>query len=138
MTPWHVRETFDVLVIAKQLGALLFGVAAYYVAAGLVAQTFGMPKFESGPEASLINTIVLSLLMGFRNRAAYQRWWDARGLWGQLVNDSRNLAAKCAAFVPPEALTHSHVAEILVNFADALRRHLRGEELHLRNLPGFE
>uniref|UniRef100_UPI003567EA1E bestrophin family ion channel n=1 Tax=Psychrobacter sp. TaxID=56811 RepID=UPI003567EA1E len=29
--------------------------------------------------------IALSLFLGFRNNASYQRWWEARGLWGQLV-----------------------------------------------------
>ena len=76
--------------------------------------------------------------MSFRNRAAYERWWEARGLWGQLTNDSRNLAAKCAAFVPADVLARSRVAEILVNFPEALKRHLRNESFRLRDLPGFE
>jgi putative membrane protein len=76
--------------------------------------------------------------MGFRNRAAYDRWWEARGLWGQLTNDSRNLASKLAAFAPAEVLAPSRVAELLVGFAEALKRHLRGEAPRLRDLPEFE
>jgi ion channel-forming bestrophin family protein len=76
--------------------------------------------------------------MGFRNRVAYDRWWEARGLWGQLTNDSRNLAGKLAAFVPAEVVARSRAAEILVGFAEALKRHLRDGALRLRDLPGFE
>jgi putative membrane protein len=108
------------------------------VAAGLIIQTFELRGIERVQAGSLITTIILSLLMSFRNRAAYQRWWEARGLWGQLTNDSRNLAAKCAAFVPAEVLARSHVAEILVSFPEALKRHLRNEAFRLRDLPGFE
>jgi putative membrane protein len=126
------------MVVGKRLSALLAAVTAYYIAAGLIARSLEIGAMELGAATGLINTILLGLLMGFRNRVAYQRWWDARSLWGQLVNDSRNLAAKCAAFVPADVLANSRVADILVNFADALRRHLRGEPLRLRDLPDFE
>lgn len=32
--------------------------------------------------------VVLSLFLGFRNNAAYGRWWEARKLWGG--NDCRS------------------------------------------------
>jgi putative membrane protein len=138
MTRWPAREAFDVLIVGKRLGVLLLAVAAYYVAAGLVVQSFQLRVLGQGGVGSLANSVILSLLMGFRNRAAYQRWWEARGLWGQLTNDIRNLAAKCAAFVPADVLARSGVAAILVNFPEALKRHLRGESFRLRDLPGFE
>ena len=34
--------------------------------------------------------------LGFRNNAAYDRWWEARKLWGQLVADCRALARETA------------------------------------------
>lgn len=138
MSPWPVRETFDVWVVGKRLSLLLLAVTIYYVAVGLITQTLDIGPFEHSDMAGLINTVLLGLLMSFRNRVAYQRWWDARGLWGQLVNDSRNLAAKCAAFVPADAVSQSRVADILINFADALRHHLRSEPQRLQDLPGFE
>ena len=117
---------------------LLVAVAAYYTAAGLIVQSLDLKVFERGSPATLVNTLILSMLMGFRNRVAYARWWEARGLWGQLTNDSRNLAAKCAAYLPADVLARSRVGEVLVNFAEALKRHLRGEPVRLRDLPGFE
>ena len=38
--------------------------------------------------------LVLSLLLVFRTNTAYDRWWEGRRLWGQLVNSSRSLAIK--------------------------------------------
>src|SRR5689334_12399044 len=35
---------------------------------------------------------VISLLLGFRSNQAYDRWWEARSIWGAIVNDSRTLA----------------------------------------------
>jgi putative membrane protein len=138
MTRWRARETFDVLVVGRRLGYVLLGVAAYCTGAGFAAQWLSVRAVDVGSAASLVNTIILSLLMGFRNRAAYDRWWSARGLWGQLTNDSRNLAAKCAAFVPADGLARSPVAVILIAFPEALKRRLRDEPTRLRDLPGFE
>jgi len=132
--PW---DTFDVLAVGKRLAALLLLVAVYYVAAGWTALSLGLGVDEWGGVGSAVNTLILSLLMGFRNGAAYQRWWEGRGLWGQLVNDSRNLAAKCAAFLPADVLARSRVADVLTSFPEALKRHLRTEPLRLRDLPGF-
>jgi putative membrane protein len=138
MIPWPARETFDVLSVGRRLGFALLGVTVYCVAAGLAALWFEIGVMEFGAQASLINTVILSLLMGFRNSAAYQRWWEARGLWGKLTNDSRNLAAKCAAFVSADVLARSRVGLLLVSFAEALKRQLRDESPRLRDLPGFE
>ncbi|WP_144145064.1 bestrophin family protein [Paraburkholderia sp. BCC1884] len=35
--------------------------------------------------------IALAVFLGFRNNASYDRWWEARKLWGQLLNGSRSL-----------------------------------------------
>jgi putative membrane protein len=138
MTSWRPRDTFDVLVVGKRLGALMLVATVYCVSAGVVIKALEIKVLDWGSAASLVNTFILSLLMSFRNQAAYQRWWEARGLWGQLTNDSRNLAAKFAAFVPPDVLARARAAELLTGFAEALKRHLRDEPLHLRDLPGFE
>ncbi|CDZ76380.1 putative membrane protein [Legionella massiliensis] len=36
--------------------------------------------------------LVLGLVLVFRVNAGYDRWWEARKLWGNVVNQSRNLA----------------------------------------------
>ncbi|NOK16886.1 bestrophin family protein [Corallococcus carmarthensis] len=42
----------------------------------------------------------LGVLLGFRNNSAYERWWEARTLWGGLVNASRTLARQVLTFLP--------------------------------------
>ena len=39
-----------------------------------------LPSYGAAPFTLL--GIALSLFLGFRNNASYQRWWEARGLWG--------------------------------------------------------
>ena len=43
--------------------------------------------------------VALSLFLGFRNNAAYDRWWEARKLWGGLLADMRSLAREVEVFL---------------------------------------
>ncbi len=46
----------------------------------------------------------LGILLGFRTNSAYARWWEARQLWGGLVNSSRSIARQAVSFtrdLPP-------------------------------------
>lgn len=43
----------------------------------------------------------LSIFLGFRNNAVYERYWEARILWGRLVNASRTLVRQLTQFTPP-------------------------------------
>ena len=56
-----------------------------------------LPHIDWGAESTVLNGLVLGFLLSFRNNHAYDRWWEARKLWGQLVNDSRNLCLKVRA-----------------------------------------
>jgi putative membrane protein len=47
----------------------------------------------------MIMGIVISLLLAFRSNQAYDRWWEARTIWGAIVNDSRTLARQVNTFV---------------------------------------
>src|SRR5262249_46755049 len=134
----HWPFTFAFLAVGRRLAVLLVAVTLYCIAAGEIIRWWGIGAVDWGNAASLINTVILSLLMSFRNRVAYDRWWEARGLWGQLTNDSRNLAGKLAAFLPAQVLARSRVAALLACFPEALKRHLRGESPRLRDLPGLE
>lgn len=70
---------------------------------------------------------VISLLLVFRTNTAYDRWWEGRRLWGDLVNNSRNLMLKITAFLPEEEKEKKQLFRTLItNFAFALKEHLRG------------
>ncbi len=86
----------------------------------------------------LIATVV-GIFIVFRFNEAYQRWWEARILWGGLVNESRSFAREVVTLLGPERvpkltseddaakvqteLVHRHLA-----FCNALRLSLRGQD----------
>lgn len=40
----------------------------------------------------------LAIFLGFRNNSAYDRWWEARKVWGSIVNTSRTLCSHVLTF----------------------------------------
>ena len=46
---------------------------------------------------TILGTII-SLLLAFKSNQAYDRWWEARIVWGAIVNDSRTLIRQIIAF----------------------------------------
>jgi putative membrane protein len=69
--------------------------------------------------------VALSLFLGFRNNAAYDRWWEARKLWGQLVADTRALAREAGLFIEDEARRES-IQRLTLAFIHHHRAQLRG------------
>lgn len=48
---------------------------------------------------ALLGTAV-SLLLAFRTSQSYERWWEARTVWGAIVNDSRTFVRLIIQFIP--------------------------------------
>lgn len=45
--------------------------------------------------------VIMGLILVFRVNAGYDRWWEARKLWGTVVNCSRNLAIIVTSYIDP-------------------------------------
>lgn len=41
----------------------------------------------------------LAIFLGFRNNSAYDRWWEARKVWGAIVNVSRNFGTQVVSYI---------------------------------------
>lgn len=71
--------------------------------------------------------IVLSILLGFRNNAAYDRWWEARKQWGQMVNEIRSLARASGALLGDAAPVRRDLLMRVLAHSVALKGQLRNE-----------
>lgn len=101
-----------------------------------VARWFDM-NAGGAPPAVLFAALGLSLsvLLVLRTNSAYDRWWEARKLWGKLVNVSRNLVVKARVFAHPDSSELEAFATQVINFAPILRDHLRGGDPKLPPMP---
>ncbi len=79
-----------------------------------------------GPSFLSILGIILGLLLVFRTNTAYDRWWEGRKLWGQLVNVSRALAHALDANLDAADTTRRREYTRLIGaFPALLAAHLR-------------
>lgn len=73
--------------------------------------------------------LTLAIFLGFRNNVAYQRFWEARTLWGELLIVTRNLARQTRSLLPDlDADGRRQLCKPLIAFGYTLRDQLRGTE----------
>jgi putative membrane protein len=129
--PPYVRSTLVRVIVYSLLMAL-------YAATSVLKEESSWKDFADLPTSlSAALSVIVSVLLVFRTNSAYAKWWEARTLWGALINASRNLAIKVRHFVPISRTEKERLAQHLAVFAYTLKDHLR----HINDLkqwPGFE
>ena len=79
---------------------------------------------EVGPHE--VAGALLGLLLVMRTSAGYDRWWDARKLWGGIITESRNLVLTALAHGPSEGSWRESIVHWTIAFAYATKARLRG------------
>jgi ion channel-forming bestrophin family protein len=84
--------------------------------------------------AGVIPNIVLGLMLVFRTNTAYERFWEGRKLWGNLINAVRNLARNILVSIrekdPQDQADKMATLHLIVAFAVATKLHLRHEPIN--------
>ncbi|MFY0562533.1 bestrophin family protein [Archangium lansingense] len=110
---------------------LLFGL--YGLLVGLVHEVLDWRALGSGPVQ--FTAAFLALLLVLRTNGGYERWWEARKLWGGIVNQSRNLAIAGLAYGPRDTEWRERFVRWTAAFSHVARRSLRGERELSELLP---
>lgn len=90
------------------LGKIRFEIAIvsiYAISFGLFHQHLNLNHITIPLSVPAIIGTVISLLLAFRSNQAYDRWWEARIIWGAVVNDSRTLVRQMSTFVNDPGFT---------------------------------
>ena len=122
---WNIRfETLITLLVA----------VAIYVLHQLKIIDIALPFSIAGILGS-----ALAIFIAFRNQSSYARWWEARTIWGGIINNSRIFARQIIANVD-NAVTIGKVSQTdadtykkemidrQIAFAHSLRLHLRKQD----------
>ena len=80
----------------------------------------------------LIPSLVLGLLLVFRTNTAYERYWEGRKAWGNIVNAIRNLARQILVTIEDHQPDSEKIEALylLPAFAIACKLHLRHEPIN--------
>lgn len=85
---------FRILKITWKIDLLMIGFC------GLVylLDTYWLLSFKLPIAFPALMGTAIAFFIGFNNNQAYNRWWEARMIWGGIVNDSRSLARNLVAY----------------------------------------
>ncbi|MBP1850283.1 bestrophin family protein [Rhizobium halophytocola] len=84
-----------------------------------------IPSLINAPFALL--GLALSIFLGFRNNACYDRWWEARKIWGLQVIAVRNFARQTLLLADNEinSAARRDMLELTIAFSHMMVSHLR-------------
>ena len=119
----HGSVTPYVLPRVLIAGALALGICV--LARGARAWLGIDLTLEVGPHE--LAGAVLGVLLVIRTNAGYDRWWEARKLWGGIVNQSRSLAIGALAYGPDDREWRERMVRWTAAFPHAARASLRGQ-----------
>ena len=109
-------------------------VTVYAVLIAIMYNSFHFTRISIPIAVPTILGTVISLLLAFKSNQAYDRWWEARTLWGAIVNDTRSLTRQLLTFVDTpyaegeQKAFCERVAKRQVAWCHSLSRHLRKED----------
>lgn len=69
--------------------------------------------------------IAIAIFLGFRNSAGYNRFVEARNLWGTVLIAQRTLVRQLKNILPMESVSHQRLVSYLVAFSWSLKHQLR-------------
>lgn len=69
--------------------------------------------------------VALAVFLGFRNNASYERYWEARKIWGALLNDGRSFARQVHTLLRCSEKEKRRLVLLAAAFVHALRHQLR-------------
>ncbi|MEN9355170.1 MAG: hypothetical protein RL318_2495 [Fibrobacterota bacterium] len=113
-------------VVPVILPQLLFATAIATVVTVLHGQIFQWKIPLNVLSFSLIG-LTMAIFLGFRNNTSYARYWEARTLWGAILNGTRSLLRQGLTHVDTPDHSRS-LGLILMAFVHALRHQLRGSD----------
>jgi putative membrane protein len=87
--------------------------------------------------------VALTIFLAFRNNASYERFWESRRMWGQIITSARALTSQVICYAPSDRAVFDRLAFVrrLIAFSYALNHQLRKSDASAdlrRYLPASE
>ena len=117
-----IRGSIVVQVAPKVLTITLLSCLVVWL-----TQTHVIPTLNAGAAPFSVMAIALSVFLGFRNNTSYDRWWEARKQWGELIVQARAFSRESLAVLADSARAERLIRRS-IGFAHALSARLREQD----------
>lgn len=127
-----VPKSPQILRMMQYIGRPLLLMALYDLLVVVAYKVLGWGWIASPHIPLALYGSAIGVILSFRNNSCYARWWDARTLWGAIVNNSRSLARQVLTGMRARPGEEAELAELQraivirqIAFVHTLRQHLR-------------
>ncbi len=93
-----LNQRISILYFLKAIKSDIAIIIAFSIIIGAFDQYGFLEDISIPIGVTAIFGTAVALLLAFRTNQAYDRWWEARIIWGAIVNDSRTLVRQSISF----------------------------------------
>lgn len=122
-----VADSTNFVRFVRSYWKYLVAVVVVLIAVEIANDYVSFDRRALSPTSIGLVVTALSIFLVFRVGEAYSRWWEARGHWGYIVNDSRSFARQITNLVSDES-AHTRLVYRQLAWINGLRHALRGED----------
>ncbi|MDO6433707.1 bestrophin family ion channel [Flavitalea sp. BT771] len=129
-----LKKNIPIKYIMGKIRTELILLSLYAMGVAILYKVFQFTNLTIPLSVPMIMGTVISLLLAFRSNQAYDRWWEARTIWGSIVNDSRSLARQINWFTHTAGqdeqahFIRSRFIKRQIAWCYSLSRSLRGQD----------
>lgn len=95
-----LNKKISVWYFIREIKSQILFIGIFAVAIGLLDMLPWFQKISLPLNIPALLGTAVSLLLAFRTSQSYERWWEARTVWGAIVNDSRTFVRLIIQFIP--------------------------------------
>ncbi|MBP2618397.1 bestrophin family protein [Chryseobacterium jejuense] len=144
-----LNKKISVWYFIREIKSQILFIGIFAVAIGLLDMLPWFQKISLPLNIPALLGTAVSLLLAFRTSQSYERWWEARTVWGAIVNDSRSFVRLVIQFLPAE--DHKTVKEFAerqiiwtyalgeslrkLPFSDKVQNYLKENQIQAANVP---
>ena len=126
----YTKKSFSFKLLINTYGLQLAWYGPYLIIVFYTYRYLGFENLDIKMSIATVLGFAVALLLGFRTSASYDRWWEARKIWGGIINDSRTLTRQAIGFTTHKGEFADEVKQ-MVSYQIALVLSLKNS---LRNL----
>ncbi|RXM51990.1 MULTISPECIES: bestrophin family protein [unclassified Chryseobacterium] len=149
MNYYAIKQKISVWYFIREIKSQILFIGIFAVAIGLLDMLPWFQKISLPLNIPALLGTAVSLLLAFRTSQSYERWWEARTVWGAIVNDSRSFVRLVTQFLPAE--DHKTIREFAerqiiwtyalgeslrkLPFSDKVQGYLNENQINGTNIP---
>ncbi|REC49024.1 bestrophin family protein [Chryseobacterium pennipullorum] len=141
-----LNKKVSIWYFINEIKSQIFFIVIFAISVGLLDLLPGFRKISLPLNIPALVGTAVSLLLAFRTSQSYERWWEARIVWGAIVNDSRTLVRLAVQFLPEKEARVFAERQIIWTYAlgESLRKlpfskrvqeYLDTHNIHAFNVP---